>query len=193
MGEMSKEEAAKYLGCSARQIERLTSENRLGVRYVKGRAKPSPRYDESELARFKAEQERTTERPAVQVLGPQPTRHEATGDGAALSLGVASPEVLQVLAGQMFAAMMQAAQAQGDTNRQEGTDAPSHGVASSRPQVLVAEKLVLSLDEAQALTGISKAHLRAAIAGGGLRAQRIGRGWKMRRVDLEKYLAEAFK
>lgn len=78
MGELSKEEAAKYLGCSARQIERLTSENRLGVRYVKGRAKPSPRYDEGELARFKAEAERATERPAVQVLGPERTRHDAT-------------------------------------------------------------------------------------------------------------------
>ncbi len=200
MGELSKEEAAKYLGCSARQVERYASENRLGVRYVKGRAKPSPRYDEGELARFKAELERTVERPAVQVLGPEEAnRHEPTGQGSALSLPVAldgaPPEALQVLAGQMLAALLQAAQgqaqAQRDTNRQGDVGPASLPVASSdalKPQVLVSEKLLLDLAEAQALTGLSRAHLRAAITSGEMSARLIGRGWKIRRFELERYL-----
>jgi len=194
MGEISKEEAAKYLGCSPRQIERYAAENRLGVRYVKGRAKPSPRFDEGELARFKSEIERTVERPAVQVLGPEPTRPEATGEGAALSRGVAldgaPPEALQVLAGQMLGALLQAARSQSDAMRQSEMAAPSHGIASGKPQVLVGEKLLLDLAEAQALTGLSRGHLRAAIQSGELQAKRIGRGWKISRAALEAFVRE---
>ena len=193
MGELSKEEAAKYLGISPRQVERLTSENRLGVRYVKGRAKPSPRYDEGELARFKAEQERTIEKPAVQVLGPeQGSRHDATNQKEALSLNVAlngaPSEALHVLAGQMLGALLQAAQAQPDTNPQNDALPASHNVALTRPQVLVGEKLLLDLAEAQALTGLSRDHLRAAIASGELQAKRIGRGFKVRRDELERWV-----
>lgn len=56
-----------------------------------------------------------------------------------------------------------------------------------------AAKLLLNLEEAQVLTGLSRAHLRAAIQSGELQARRLGRGWKVRRTDLEKYLAEVFK
>ncbi len=53
-------------------------------------------------------------------------------------------------------------------------------------------KLLLTLDEAQALTGLSRSTLRGAIDEGGLKAAQIGRAWRIRRGDLEKYLAKLF-
>lgn len=51
-----------------------------------------------------------------------------------------------------------------------------------------AAKLVLSLDECRTLTGFSQGTLKAAISAGELKAQKIGRGWKVKRSDLERFV-----
>ncbi|PHJ59639.1 hypothetical protein VF14_08840 [Nostoc linckia z18] len=48
-------------------------------------------------------------------------------------------------------------------------------------------KLVWNLEEAAAATGYSRYRLRQAIATGNLRAQKVGRGWKVRPQDLREY------
>lgn len=197
MGELSKQAAAEYLGCSARQIERLTGENKLGVRYDEtARGKPVPYYDEGELTRFKAEQEkkRAVLRPAVQVLEAREVRREATGESAALSLPVASDEQMQVLAGHVLTMLLQrAAQSAplmgSDGERQIEQGAPSLPVAPSKPQAMLGEKLTLSLDEAAALSGVPRATLRAAVATGDLAAKKM-RGWRVRREELERWVRE---
>lgn len=214
MGELSKAEAARYLGCSPRQVERLTGENKLGVRYVKGRGKPVPRYDDGELARFKAEQQRAVERPAVQVLearaepslepsagGNVGMRRDATAKIDVLSLPVASQEQMQVLAGQVLSMLLQQAaqinaqlhaRAQSDEDRRPEAAMPSLPAAprgsSTRPQAMLGEKLTLSLDEAAALSGVPRSMLRTAIQSGELQARKIGRGWKVRRKELERWV-----
>jgi excisionase family DNA binding protein len=54
--------------------------------------------------------------------------------------------------------------------------------------VPVADKLLLKLNEAQSLTGLSRLTLRAAIDEGTLKAQLIGRTWRIKRSDLESYI-----
>jgi excisionase family DNA binding protein len=56
------------------------------------------------------------------------------------------------------------------------------------PSVPINDKLVLSLKEAQALTGFSRERLREAIRDGSLKAQKIGKGWKVKRRDLDCYV-----
>jgi excisionase family DNA binding protein len=58
------------------------------------------------------------------------------------------------------------------------------------PTVRVAEKLSLSLAEAAQLSGLSRNHLRAAIAERKLKARIIGRGWRVKRADLEAYVTK---
>ncbi len=58
--------------------------------------------------------------------------------------------------------------------------------------VLPWNSLVFSLEEAAAKSGFSKYHLRSAIAQGTLRAQKIGRGWKVRPQDLREYTNDLF-
>jgi excisionase family DNA binding protein len=57
-----------------------------------------------------------------------------------------------------------------------------------RPPVEIADKVLLTLSEAQALCGLSRAVLRSAIDAGDLKAQTIGRAWRVKRSDLDKWI-----
>ena len=52
----------------------------------------------------------------------------------------------------------------------------------------LAHKLTLSLAEAAQLAGLSRNHLREAITEGKLKARIIGRGWRVKRSDLDAYV-----
>jgi excisionase family DNA binding protein len=54
----------------------------------------------------------------------------------------------------------------------------------------VGEKIILTLDDAAALTSLSKHTLREKIKAGKLKARIIGRGYKIKRVDLDAFAAE---
>lgn len=53
----------------------------------------------------------------------------------------------------------------------------------------LAHKLMLTLAEAAALSNLSRNHLRQAIKTGTLKAQKIGRGWRIKRTDLDAYVS----
>ena len=53
----------------------------------------------------------------------------------------------------------------------------------------IAHKLMLTLPEAAALSNLSRHHLRQAIKTGTLKAQKIGRGWRIKRADLDAYVS----
>lgn len=56
------------------------------------------------------------------------------------------------------------------------------------PGVPVDSKLLLKLDEAAMMTGLSRKTLRDAIGAGKLKARLIGRAWRIKRDDLESYI-----
>jgi excisionase family DNA binding protein len=60
--------------------------------------------------------------------------------------------------------------------------------AARTQPVPVFEKLTLSLAEASQLSGLSRNHLRQAIEEKKLKARIIGRGWRVKREDLEVYV-----
>ncbi|MDJ0591892.1 MAG: helix-turn-helix domain-containing protein [Pleurocapsa sp. MO_226.B13] len=62
------------------------------------------------------------------------------------------------------------------------------GQAENRPFVPVEEKLLLTLSEVQALTGLSRETLRDAIKNEELPAKIIGKAWRIKRGDLEDYV-----
>ncbi len=61
-----------------------------------------------------------------------------------------------------------------------------------RPHVGIEHKPLLKLDEAAALTGLSRAVLREAIEAKRLKSALIGRAWRVRRGDVEDYLKKLF-
>lgn len=52
----------------------------------------------------------------------------------------------------------------------------------------IAQKLMLNLHEASLLSNLSRGHIREAIRGGRLKAKIIGRGWRIKRADLDIYI-----
>jgi excisionase family DNA binding protein len=62
--------------------------------------------------------------------------------------------------------------------------------AAAAPLADIAHKLMLTLQEGAALTGLSQRRLREAVRAGQLKAQIIGRGWRIKRTDLEDYVRD---
>ena len=60
--------------------------------------------------------------------------------------------------------------------------------ANHSPFVPIEEKLLLTLPEVQALTGLSRETLREAIKQNELSAKIIGKAWRIKRSDLEDYI-----
>jgi excisionase family DNA binding protein len=59
-------------------------------------------------------------------------------------------------------------------------------------KVSVADKLLLTMPEAQKLTGLSREFLKNAISSGNLKAKLIGKGWRIKRSDLNQYIDKLF-
>ncbi len=54
--------------------------------------------------------------------------------------------------------------------------------------IRVSEKILLNLNDCRLLTGLSDANLRDAINQNRLKAKIIGRGWKVKKQDLHKFI-----
>jgi excisionase family DNA binding protein len=61
---------------------------------------------------------------------------------------------------------------------------------SNKSTLSIGEKIILTLDDAAALTSLSKHTLREKIKTGKLKARIIGRGYKIKRSDLDAFAAE---
>ncbi len=175
---MTKKEAALFLGMSERTLERYTSQNRIGVRYEKGKTFEVAVYEQGELERFKTELERPTHRPAVQRMSDQngSATNNDNPDSTALS-PLASFDAIE----RIITATAQA------TIQAMVSNAPAQ---PERPGVAVADKLLLTLAECQTLTGLSRGTLREAIGLKKLKAQQIGRAWRIKRSDLDTYIGK---
>jgi hypothetical protein len=161
---LNKKEAAEYLGVSTRALEYHIKQNNIGVQYARGKTGDVAMFDEKELRRLKAKiDERRAPRPAVEQEGSESPETEPR---SLMRLSDASPLI------EILSRLIQGARA----------------LPPSTPAV--ADKLMLSLPEASALSGISVEKLRAAVQAGKLKTVKgIGRGLgKVKRSDLELYV-----
>lgn len=166
---LTKQQAAEFLGVTVRTLERYTQEGKLGGRYEKGKTRSVLVYDEEELQAFKAELETKTYKPAVNQT---PTNSDR--DETALSKFVKVPQSLAPLEG-----LDQLVDALKAIRSEQEVD---------RLTVPIYHKLTLSIAEASAMSGISRPRLRQAVKEGKLTAQVIGRGYRVKRIDLETYV-----
>lgn len=178
---MNKKEAAAFLAVSERALERYAQQGRLSVRYEKGKTKPTPVYDEGELKALKAELERAQFSPRPKVISaPAP---DSDDPATALSPVSEFPNLPATVRGDgqnQALMLLRALEALGA--------AQQPGRPVGRATVAVEHKLLLTLAEAQALTGLSRAVLREAVEAGTLKAKQIGRSWRVKRGDLESYV-----
>jgi hypothetical protein len=158
---MDKEQAAKFLGVSVRTLQRHTAAGRISAKYSHGDRGPQAEYDRAELERFKRELAEVTSY-------VRPTVTPDTPDGGSTALAPIQPNFAEHLA-QAFEKL---------------TDA----LRPAAPPVPLSEKLMLTLAESSQLSGLSRGFLRGAIGKKKLKGQIIGRGWKVKRADLEVFI-----
>ena len=164
---MTKQEAAEFLGVNSRNIEHYAKQGRLSVTYTRGTRGQVATYNEDELKQLKYELEEPAypQRPAIDQSLAKPN---------ARAIAELQPQALGEAIGAGIISQLSS------VVRSEIENAQKHPSAG--------EKLLLTLPEAQALTGLSRATLRAAIDESRLSAQIIGRAWRVKRADLESYV-----
>lgn len=181
--ELTKKQAAKRLGVSVRSLQRHAERSKVQPIHHRGASgKMETFFDSDDIDRYKAE--------LKQVVIPEkkPAQSMSTSDSQALAR-IDAPQA-GASAGALFELLERLVRAQ------EGPDLtpmPNHDASRlSQIDVPVPEKLMLSLKEASALAGISRDRLLAAIESGKLKASKdtIGRGWRVKRVNLELYVVK---
>ena len=162
---MNKEDVAKALGCSTRQIEKFASEGRLGERvYVRGKRGRQADYKPEEVARLKVE----LERERAEVIG-----HAAPFANVQALQRAGGEQGMSMLAS-VLADALRAAHATGD------------GRHDTTPPVELKDKLMLTEREAAAYAGLSLADIERARDP--LKAIKTGAGWRVKRTALEAYV-----
>jgi excisionase family DNA binding protein len=157
---MTKEQAAEFLGVSVRAVQRYAAQGKLSVSYTRGERGQIAQYDEKELDGLK---EQLTQPVYPQRGVVESGSHDKPGSRAIMpvmpsSLVLSSPADPRVV------------------------------MEAYRRFVPIADKLTLSLADASALAGLSRDLLRTAIKSGRLKAAKRGRGWNIKRDDLDSYI-----
>lgn len=155
---ISRKEAADLLNASEKKIQRLTSAGKLTVIYQKRSAG-------GQEALYKAE--------------------DVAKLKEILDKGEIPPTIIQnAKTSTRSSALVSASKA-------TALAPVTHTEPGRRKKISVTEaaaKLILNLAEASVLTHISEEDLRADLRTGKLRGAIRGRGWKIKRVDLEEYI-----
>jgi excisionase family DNA binding protein len=159
---MNKKEAAEFLGVSTRLVEKYASEGRLGeITYVRGKTGKQAEYNQEAVNKLKTALE-----------SPDTALAPATPDA------------------RLFVAQL----VEAITTREQANIEAIRGLLSGSIEeprsasVRVSEKILLNLTDCRLLTGLSETSLREAIKSGELQAKIIGRGWKVKRQDLDEFV-----
>jgi excisionase family DNA binding protein len=159
---VNKKEAAGILGVSIRLVEKYAAEGRLGnITYIRGKTGKQAEYNQDAVEKLKA----ALESPDT-------------------ALTTNSPDA------RLFAAQLVEAMASREQAHVEAIRGLLSGI-SEEPRsasVRVSEKILLNLTDCRLLTGLSDANLRDAIHSGKLVGRKIGRGYKIKRADLDKFI-----
>lgn len=168
--QMNKQEASKFLGVSVRALERYVQQGRISVKYEKGKTRPTANFDQNELEAFKEELNQPTVKPAFEsrqiTTEQQPQINKLVHNSGEIA------EFGEIGVIDKLSSIIESLLGRGD----------------NQPVVPIADKLLLTIAEAQALTGLSREFLREAINKGDLKAKVIGKGWRIKRSDLEAYI-----
>jgi predicted transcriptional regulator len=159
---MNKKEVAAFLGISTRLVEKYASAGRLGeITYVRGKTGKQAEYNQEAAEKLKT----ALESPDT-------------------SLATTTPDA-RLFVAQLVEAL---------TSREQAHVEAIRGLLSGSSEetrsasVRVSEKILLNLSDCRLLTGLSEANLREAIKTNKLKAKIIGRGWKVKRQDLDKFI-----
>lgn len=172
---MNIKEAAEYLNISVKTLERKITGGEITVAYIPGATGKQRTFDQAELNRFKAD-EAAKVAATTYVARPRvaPVASDAPSSSQALQTSFQAQDIAPL--GERLITALEGLRTLTSANGEAPTISD------------LAHKLTLSLAEAAQLSGLSRGHLREAIGTGKLKARIIGRGWRVKRDDLDAYV-----
>jgi excisionase family DNA binding protein len=159
---MNKEEAARRLDVSVRTLQRMVQRGEIAVAYVHSKQGKEADFEQAEV-------ERVRELLQSKTYVTRPAGEEKPA--AALAVTRRATGGMSPLVAALKEALGERLQV-----------APGPSITD------LAHKLTLSLLEAAQLSGLSRGHLRQAIEEKRLKARIIGRGFRVKRSDLDAYV-----
>jgi excisionase family DNA binding protein len=173
----NKQDAAAYIGVSVRTLLRLVDQGKL-AHLPKRRPAEETLFDAGELDRYKREVEASAAGiVSAVVTSDAPGTRDAPEESRAIARRNGSMSLSPVTLDTDDAR---------DTPEMRGRMLAAFEAMAS--PVRLVDKLTLSLTEASLLSGLARNHLREAIGEGKLKARIIGRGWRVKRDDLDAYV-----
>lgn len=167
---LTKKEAAEYLGVSTRTLERYVKSGKLSVRYEDSTNGEIALFDSDELDRFADDKQTPRIKPAANDSSLATTTSDTLSrNSSGVVGGLIAP--FQELTDRLIFALSDHEQ------RQE----------KITPDKLRG-KLLLTLSEAQIMTGLSRELLMEAIKDGRLPSQIMGKAYRIKAKDLESFI-----
>jgi excisionase family DNA binding protein len=193
---LDKKQAAEYLGVTTRTLERHAKEGKLSVRYEQSQFGEVAMFDPEELEALKEGKQIARIKPAItedRANSDKPDRPEPTNRSANPQSQIArSPQTQTELfnpqqpesafsIGALIAPLGALF-----NNLTRAIDNHSSRVTATE----LRSKLLLTLDEAQIVTGLSREILIDAIKNGELPSKIMGKAYRIKTQDLERYIQE---
>lgn len=165
---MTKQEAMEFLGISKKTLERYVTKGMIKVSYIKGKTNNVGIYDEQQLIQLKEQLAQPIQAPAI-------ARPQKASIALSSTASIASTAVQ---------ALVPAAATVFDVAPETRKE-----VLFTVSTVRASVQLALTLEDAAMLTRLSRQYLSSDIKAGKLKAAKRGRGWHIKRSDLEAYVA----
>ncbi|MGI2908352.1 helix-turn-helix domain-containing protein [Tolypothrix sp. VBCCA 56010] len=168
---MNKQEAAEFLNIGVRSLERYMSQGRIAYSRQRGKTGEVVVFKNAELERFKEELHSVTHQGAIEQV--------RQGSSSSSSQMVTSSQIMAEVGESLI-------------NISEGIDALLEAIKELTVKIPVESKPLLTLAEARQLSGLSRQYLLQAIKGNQLKGQLLGKAWRVKRKDLERFVGKLF-
>ena len=158
---LTKKEAAEYLGISTRTLERHIKDGKIAVQYQPGATNDVAMFDQQDLENFKNDRQIPKVKPLVISPADELVDQLPTNQIAQTSGGFLAPIItpFRDFSERLF----------------------------SFPFFLQG-KILVNLNEAQIITGLSREILMTAIKNGELESRIMGRAYRIKRKELDRYI-----
>jgi excisionase family DNA binding protein len=162
---LSKKEAAEYLGISSRTLERHVKDGKIGVRYQPGATNDVAMFDEQDLESFKNDRQAPKIKPTIVQPSSELVDQPQTDP---------TDRIAQTSSGGFLAPII--------------TPFRDFSERLFSFPFLLQGKILVTLNEAQIITGLSREILMNAIKSGELEAKIMGKAYRIKRKELDRYI-----
>lgn len=185
---LDKKQAAEYLGVTTRTLERHAKEGKLSVRYEQSQFGEIAMFDPEELENFREGKQTTRIKPTIEPDQLKPIDRPSNPQSQIARSPQTQTELFNPQQPETTFSITALIAPLGALFGNLTRAIDNHGSRVSTTELR--SKLLLTLDEAQAITGLSRDLLQEAIKNGELPSKMMGRAYRIKTQDLERYIAD---